>query len=207
MFGQKGKEAEVLNYPRASRAKQSGFTLIEVLITVFIAVVIIAGLFTSLSAGQVSFPLSAVKVDLQSRVRLIEEWMVKDARQTVSWDIANNSPSPNHIKFRRVSGVNITTGDYVLGNNYTEYNYDDSAAKITRNIIDSGGSTVKTWEFTDIVDSPFYTVDFTDTIVPLNEDDLRNSGTLIITIKGQRNVRGSLNVGYNLSTEVKIRNE
>jgi len=188
-----------------SRRKTKGFTLIELLVVFFILGIILSGLLVSLNVGELSFPLSSAKSDLQAKARLAMKWITKDVRQTTTWDIANNNPTTSYIKFRQVTGLNTTSGDYLLSDDYIEYIYDSNSNRITRNSVDGGGVATRTLAIGNIIEAPFYTR--YDTVEEMDEGDLQTNGKLIVVIKGQKQIRGSLNVSSTLTAEVKIRNE
>lgn len=97
-----------------SRNKIRGFTLVETLFVVFILSVIIGLFFYAVSVVQLNFNVSSERNNLQSEVRRIIGWIIKDVRQTVSWDIANNNPAPGYIKFRQVTGWDTTNNVFLL---------------------------------------------------------------------------------------------
>lgn len=207
LAGQKGKEQGIFNYLPALRAKK-GFTLVEIIVTAFILSIVFAGLFITLNTTEFSHSVSSAKVDLQAEVRRVIDWIIKDVRQTVSYEVASNGPSDTHIKFKRVQGLNTVTGDLILSSDYIEYEYDSLSQKITRRVIDGAtGDILQSWDFNNIIEAPFYTRDDLNNIVPLNDDDFTNYGNkFIVTIMGQKQVRGSLNINFTLTEEVKIRN-
>lgn len=187
--------------------REGGFTIIEVLFGALFTGLMLAGFFYALSTGELSSTLSSAKADLQAEVRRTMDWIVKDVRQTVSWDMANNSPSDAHIKFRQVDGWDTVNNLLSMSANSVEYSYDAASEKITRKSLDSGGNVLQVWTFNNITASPFYTRDATGSVVALNSTDLLTSGKLIASISGQKQVRGSLNTSCSLSEEIKIRNE
>ncbi len=197
----------IFRFPRGSQNKKCGLTLIEVLLVSLILTLILAALFITLTAGESASSVSSAKIDLQAQLRQAINWIVQDVRGATVGEIANNSPSSDHIKFRQVQGVDTATGYYILSDNYIEYNYDNNLQKITRNLVNTSGEVLQSWQFTNITQSPFYARDSSGGIVALNQSDLSNSRKIIITIAGARTVKGSLSLTSNLSEEVKIRNE
>ncbi|MCQ9206074.1 MAG: hypothetical protein NG737_07170 [Omnitrophica bacterium] len=199
---------------RALRLKTKSFTLVETLITSFLLIMLISSLVMSLSLNRLAFPLNSADIDLKAKVRIVMSRIARDVRQSVSWDIAadSNNPSPYHIKFRQVEGINTTDGSYLLSSYHIEYSYDNTNNTITRNIIEGGGPT-QTVTYDEIVDVPFYTEDFGGNITLLNEDDvgsagdLQTSGKLIIQIKGQKQIPGAFSIFHNMTMGVKVRNE
>jgi len=180
--------------------KQRGFTLIEVLVVGSILSIIMAALFFSLTTGEFSISVASAKADLQAKVRLIMNWIVKDVRQTslVEINATANAPSENHIKFRQVTGVN-DTGSYTYNSNYTEYTYNETFGNLTRNEVNETGTVLCSLVFSNITQSPFYTAPG----VPLN---ILNNRKLVIVINGTNQVTNSLTLNFNLTEEVNIRN-
>ncbi|MFH0827324.1 MAG: hypothetical protein V1923_05535 [Candidatus Omnitrophota bacterium] len=186
-----------------------GFTLVEVFCSAIVISFIVGVLFYALSSGEYSRSVSAAKIDVQSEVRRSMDWITRDVRQAVSWDIADasNSPSDTHIKFRRVEGWNLTSDLLLLSTNFTEYTYDSSNYTVTRRMSDSSNNTIQTWILNNIQQAPFYTLDGSGGIVSLNGGDLLTSRKLIVLINGSKPIKGSLNATSVLTEEVKIRNE
>ncbi len=140
-------------------------------------------------------------------MRRILDWIVRDVRQAVSWEIANNSPGAAHIKFRKVDSWDTGMDSLVLSSEYTEYDYDSTNKILTRKTLAQDGSILQAWAFNNITEDPFYTRDATGEIVVLNETDLRTNKRLIAVITGERQVRQGSNITLSLTEEVKIRNE
>lgn len=207
LLGQKDKGQEASSFKPASRHKKSGFSLVEILVVMAIFLVLIGAIIMALNTGQYSNSISIAKVDLQSSVRNLMNWITKDVRQSITWDMANNSPSTIYIKFRQVQGWNAATHTLTLNDDFIEYAYDSSAQTITRRLLDSSGNELQRWEFSDITEEPFYTRDSSGTIVDMSGSDLLISNRIIIVIASSAQVRGSLNIPFSLTEEVKIRNE
>ncbi|MBI5144596.1 MAG: prepilin-type N-terminal cleavage/methylation domain-containing protein [Candidatus Omnitrophica bacterium] len=198
---------KIFCFPRASQNRKCGFTLVEVLLVSLILTLILAALFITLTTGESVSAISSAKIDLQAQLRQVINWITQDIRRATVGEIANNSPSSNHVKFRQVQGVDTTTGYYILSDNYIEYNYDNNLQKITRSLVNPAGEILQSWQFNNIAQPPFYTRDASGGIVSLNQSDLSNSRKIIVTITCLKTVKGSLNLTSNLSQEVKIRNE
>jgi competence protein ComGC len=203
LIGLKDKDKEAFSYLRAFHSKKSGLTLIEVLVVAFILTVIIGSLFLTLTTGELSSSISSEKTDLQAKVRLVMDWIIKDVRQTNLIQINTNAPSADHIKFKKVTGIDNATGNYTLSSNYIVYSYDNTLQRLTRNEVDDGGTILNSWVFSNITQSPFYS----DTGVPLAPGGILTSKKLIIIILGQSQFRNSLTLNSSLTEEVKIRNE
>lgn len=195
------------------RIKNSGFTIIEALLTALFLGVIFGALFLTLNIGQLSSSTNAGKVELQDKVRRLLDWVSRDSRHTTSGEIAANNPSSSYIKFRQVLGLDTGTGYYILSSDYIEYAYDLANKKITRRLLDSSGNTLNSWEFDNITKPPFYTRDSGGAIVPLSQSYLLSSRRLIVDIDAEKQVcevrvsQNCLNLTLALSEEIKIRNE
>lgn len=183
--------------------RKNGFTLVEVLVVVFLLTIILTALALTLTTGQFSNSVGSAKADLQAKVRRITDWIVRDARQTCLIQINNNSPSQDHIKFKKVTGVDEGTGDYTLAANYIEYDYDGSSDTLTRNEVNDAGSVLNSWTFDHITQSPFYAAAGD----PLDAGDILSSKKLVVVIAGESQVNSSLTLNFSLTEEVKIRNE
>lgn len=185
--------------PRSNR----GFTIVEVLSTAFILIVVFAALFSVLNVGEFSNTVSSAKADLQAKVRTAMDSILKDVRQTSIIQINSNDPSPTHIKFKKVTGIDNTTGSYSLSDNYIEYTYDADLLSLVRNEVNAGGTVLKSQTFNDITEAPFYS----STGVPLVAGGILSSKKLVLVVAGKNNIRGGLNLSFSLTEEVKVRNE
>lgn len=176
----------------------------------FLFSIIIACLLVTLNTGQLTGSINSAKADLQAKARNITSQITSDVRQTISWDIANNSPSGSYIKFRLVQGwdaVNKTFSLLDAGGyeHYAVYSYDSATKTITYTtyLFKSGlQSNVKTVTFDNIVAVPFRNRDLTD----LTQNELLNNRRITVIISAQTQVRGSLDINATLQEEVKIRN-
>lgn len=198
-----------------------GFTIIETLIVALTSGILMTGLFYALGTGGFSWSFNAAQIEVQSEVRRAVDWIAKDVRQTVSWNIAStsNNPSSTHIKFKKVVGYDTAGGgSVVLSNNFTEYTYDSVLKKITRTELNPNGSCVqnpdgsyRVWTFRNIIQAPFYTnnngsIIVIDPLSPGGDSPIFQTGNLVIILVGQKPVKSGLNATYTLSEEVKIRN-
>lgn len=195
------------------QTKSSGFTIIEALLSSVLLAAIFSALFLTLSIGQLSNPVNSARAELQDHARRLLFWIARDVRDTSSGEIAANSPSSDHIKFRQVEGLDTSTGYYILSSGYIEYVYDSTNKKITRNTLDALGNVLQSWVFENITGSPFFTRDSFGAVVALNSSYLLSSKKLIVDINVEKSVcevkvnQGCLNLTFSLSEEIKIRNE
>ncbi|MEI6631861.1 MAG: hypothetical protein WCL25_04535 [bacterium] len=197
--------------PPGSSVKSRAFTLVEALAGTLIIGVVMAALCVALTIGETSRSISTAQVDLQANVRGVLDIVVRDFRQTVTQQIVNSEPVPSttYAKFRPVQRWNITNANYELDANFTEYNYSAANTTLTRNILNSVGVVLSSRNFYNITAIPFYTVDTSDeSVVPLTKDGLQASnGRVVIVIAGQEFARQGRILSYNLTEEVKVRNE
>ncbi|MFA5261836.1 MAG: prepilin-type N-terminal cleavage/methylation domain-containing protein [Candidatus Omnitrophota bacterium] len=66
---------------RPSFIRASGLTLVEVLVTVAVYSVVIAGAYSVLTSGILTWQVNNVKVELQQDLRKAMDWMMLDLRQ------------------------------------------------------------------------------------------------------------------------------
>lgn len=183
----------------SQRISRRSFTFVEVLFTILVTSLLSGALLYALNTGQFSHAFSSTQADLQAEVRRLTDWVSRDARETVPYEINNNNPSQTHIKFRKVQGWNTTSEVLLWSSNYFEYTYDAASKTITRS---DGGQTLV---FNNIIQPPFYTKDTSGNTVPLSSAIL-DSKILIIVIAGEKQVKDALKAAYTLTAEVRIRN-
>ena len=197
---------KLFHLPRILLSSNKGLSLIEVLVVSFFSVIIMGVLSYLLIAGESANSASAVRSELQAEVRRAVDWITRDARQAVTWELAQNTPSGIHIKFKMVQGW--SGGALQLSDYFIEYTYDSNTGVITRKKIDvATGDLLQSWVINNIISEPFYTRDTSDNVVALNADDLRSCGKLIVDIDGRKLIKGSTYFDYSLTAEIKVRNE
>ena len=166
--------------------------------------VLCSGLFLTLTVGDFSSSVSQAKADLQAKVRLIMDAIIRDVRQTSRSQINDitNAPGANHIKFKVVSGTNEADGNLTFSTDYIEYTYDPNLLQLTRSSVDGAGAP-RIRVFHDITDTTFFSEEGVPFVVGAN------SGKLIVNITAQSQAREARNLllSYSLTEEVKIRNE
>lgn len=205
----------------AKDSARAGFTLFELLVSAFLISVILTALFMSFNIGLLSSTLTSPKVDLQAKVRQAIDIVVRNVRQTISWEIAdvNNNPSGSHIKFRLVQGWDTATNNISFVKNesgtnyyyYIDYTYSAAGQTLTRTqtkvrVSDLVVVSTSTLAFSGIIAAPFYTRNTQGTKVALNHDDLLTSRKVIVVATGSTQVRG-LTYQLSLEEEIKVRNE
>lgn len=199
------KGREPIQYSRALLNKKSGFTLIEAVAVTFIMLVLCAAIFECLKIGQYSTSINSNKIHLQSYLRNILELISRDVRQTDIIEINSNNPSVDHIKFRKVIGIDDTSGQYAVDSKYIEYTYDHDSRLLTRS---ETAAPVVTSVFKNITQSPFYTAPGVPLVsTPGVAGNILIAKKLYIVIAGEREVRNSSALNFTLTQEVKIRNE
>jgi prepilin-type N-terminal cleavage/methylation domain-containing protein len=203
LTGQKDKGKGIFPYLRVLRVKKSGFTLVEILVVSLLLGIVVAALFLTMNISQSSSSLTSAKLDLQSRVRRLSYWIAKDVRQTNLIQINTNNPTPDHIQFKRVIGINNATGNYLVDTNYIEYSYNNTTQELARNELDASQTIVSSWAFDNITASPFYSAPG----VPLTTGGILSSKKLFVVISSESQVKRDLVLNCTLSGEVKVRNE
>lgn len=186
--------------------KNRAFSIIELLVVCLVGSVIVGVLFYALSSGQNVNDISSTKVLAQSESRRVVDWITRDLRQTVVWELANNNPSPVHVKFRPVLGWDIATNTYQLGSTYIEYNYNSVTRQITRNIVNSAEVILQSWVFNDIMTQPFFTRNNLGNIIPL-DNSVGTSKKVITLISVTKVSNKGVSQNASLTAETKIRNE
>ncbi|MBN1913553.1 MAG: hypothetical protein JW788_04045, partial [Candidatus Omnitrophica bacterium] len=91
----------------------------------------------------------------------------------------------------------------LLSDDYIEYSYNNASAQLSRSLVDDGGSVLKNWVFYNITEAPFYSA----VGVPLEAGDILSSKKLVVVIAAENKIRNNLILNYNLTEEVKVRNE
>jgi type II secretory pathway pseudopilin PulG len=169
--------------------KIKAFTLIEVLITSAIFIVIAGMLIFVLNAVHLSDRVNIAKLSVEQNARNIMGWIVKDVRQTSSYQIINNLPTNGHIKFKQCIGHDGS--NLLWSSEFIEYIYNPINNTLTRRQID--GLSVKSWEFDNIMVPPF---DITELI----------NNKLTVTVTVRENAIGNINPQVTLTTEIRLRN-
>ena len=189
-----------------------GFTVIETLFVALTLGIIMSGLFYALLAGESPWFFTAAKIEVRSEVRRTVDWIARDVRQAVTWDIGdkNNNPLSTHIKFRKVTGYITTPGSEGVNlGNTIEYTYDSISETITRS---DSGKPGQSWTFRYITQVPFKTRKSDGSIVVIDPENpgenspMFNTGNLVIDLRGEKQVKTGLNTTYALVEEVRIRN-
>ncbi len=160
----------------------------------------------ALDSTHVSFDVTLAQKQLQSQVRSTISWVVKDARQAVSWGMANNNPAPDYIAFRQVIGWDTANNTFLLGDQYIEYTYEAANHRIIRRTSDLSDNTIGVWSLDNVHSAPFFTLNSSGEVVPLNKDDLRTSKQLVISVTGQSSILNLPDITYTLTERVLIRN-
>jgi hypothetical protein len=169
--------------------------------------VLFAALFYTLNTGEIANTLSLEKINLQANLRHVIDWIIKDVRQTNLIEINSNNPSISHIKFRQVTGIDNTSGNYTVASNYIEYNYTNATFNLTRNEISATNTTLRSWAFSNITQAPFYTAPGVPLVsTPGAAGNILIAKKLLLVIAGQRQARGTA-LNLTLTEEVKVRNE
>jgi len=175
------------------------------MVSVLILMIVLGALLMVLTVGDSANYKGTAKVDLQANVRQTIDLILRDVRNTVSYDINANAPTNSHIKFRKIEGTDAN-GDFIFSDEYLEYNYDPDAKKLTRSVIDSENNVLSSREINNITAPPFHTRDAGGNMIDLTEGAMSNPPRLVIIVTQEAQLRGSESIIYTLEEEVKIRN-
>ena len=172
----------------------------------FISASIAGGLLYTLNTGLSINRVSSAKALAYSEARRISDWISRDLRQAVVWDLANSNPSATHIKFRPVLGWDIIGDTYQLDANSIEYNYDANAQTLTRNHLNNANAVINSWVFNNITAQPFFMRDSFGNLVAL-DSSIGTSKKIMVVLSVQNQASNGLIFNVSLSSEIKIRNE
>lgn len=104
----------------------SGFTLMEILMTIFIFSIISGACYMSMTSGMRSWRVNNAKMELSQELRKSRDWMTEDLRQSGTSAAVMNVPADDNwytsVTFRKATGVSGSsivwstgTFQYVLG--------------------------------------------------------------------------------------------
>ncbi|MCM8799529.1 MAG: hypothetical protein NC900_02200 [Candidatus Omnitrophica bacterium] len=191
----KETERKIFLFLQKLLVKRRGFTLVEILVASFLLIAIISALFLLLNTGQFINQTGSLKLELISEVRNVIELLMRDLRQTFAYEIRNNQPASNHLKFRVCLGHDGT--NILLSNRYIEYIYDNITHSLTR--IDYNFDPERRWTYNDIVVSD-------PDKEPFDLTELNNN-KIILTIRVSKEKFFSPPIKETFISEVKLRNE
>jgi hypothetical protein len=176
------------------------------LMAAFVGASIAGGLFYTLNTGLSINQISSAKALACSQARRVCDWISRDLRQAVVWDLANNNPSATHIKFRPVLGWDITGNTYQLDVDYIEYSYDANTHTLTRNQLNNASVVLKSWVFNNVTAQPFFMRDSFGNLIAL-DNSIGTSKKVIVVLSVQNQASNGLSFNASLTSEIKIRNE
>ena len=174
------------------------------MVALLVFFVITSALVVSLGVGERATGIGTAKVDLQSDVKLLVDWIIRDVRQAKIQELYNNDPTTDYIKFN-LWEWNSTSYEQDETGKYVEYEYDDVSETLTRRTIEDGDITGEL-EFPHISMSPFYTSYTDETNNSFVNTTLLTNRKLIVAIKKSRTVRNTP-LDFIMVEEVRIRNE
>ena len=172
----------------------------------FIGVLIAGGLISTLITGVSISRVSSAKVYAYAEARRISDWISRDLRQAVVWDLANNNPSAIHLKFRPVLGWDIIGNTYQLDSNSIEYNYDADAHTLTRKTLDNANALINSWVFKNVTALPFFIRNSSGNLIAL-DNSIGTSKKVIVVLSVENQASDGVSFNVSLSSEIKIRNE
>lgn len=166
---------------------------------------VFGSLFAALSVGDSSIAVNSEKVALQAKVRTVSDWIARDLRGAISWEINANNPSAVYIKLNQWDW-DASAHTWALGPTFIEYSYNTAARALTRRRIDSSGNVLESAVFTEIMCAPFYTAYVDEGNNQFDTSALLAQRMLVVVIRSDHMVRGARNLSCTLVSEVKIRN-
>ena len=95
---------------RILKMDNQGFSLAEMMVTVAIFLMMTAGFYAALAAGDASWATNSVKMELQSNLRTAMEAMIYELRQAGPASIADvpaDDTSYDQMTFRKPSGISV----------------------------------------------------------------------------------------------------
>ncbi|MBU3912429.1 MAG: prepilin-type N-terminal cleavage/methylation domain-containing protein [Candidatus Omnitrophica bacterium] len=105
-----------------SEKKDFGFTLVEMMVTVFIFLLLIGALFTVLATGSTSWQIGDVRIELQQELRKGMDWIGGELRQGGTFtieDVPADGSWYDKITFRKPQDV--IDGNVVWENEEIQY--------------------------------------------------------------------------------------
>lgn len=189
---------------RVLRGDKNGLTLMEFMVVILVLCVITSALVMTLSVGEKASGIGSAKVDLQSDVKLLVDWIIRDVRQAKIQDLHDNSPTTDYIKFNQWEW-NSTSEEQEKTDRYIEYEYDGLSETLTRRTIVDEDITGEL-NFVDISMSPFYTSYIDETNNDFSNSTLLENRRLTVAIKKSKTVR-NIPLDFIMVEEVRIRNE
>jgi prepilin-type N-terminal cleavage/methylation domain-containing protein len=193
-----------LRLPRNLPGKVRGFTIVELMVVCAIMGIMMSALLMALQAGGTTNEIGSAKVDLESEVRMLVDWISRDVRQAKIQEMNNNTPATGHIKFTLWAWNNLTNATD-LSDSYIEYSYDSANQILSRNFQDEN-STIFAVNFTNITMPPFYTSYSNEDSNSFSNATLLETRTLIIAVKKEKIVKDR-NLNFTLVEQVRVRNE
>ena len=180
-----------------------GFTIVELMVAALIMAVIMGALVMCLRIGDLTTAVGTEKADMESDVRYLMSWMVRDIRQAKIQELCENEPGSDYIKYNIWvwDDVNYT---HQKSDDYVEYEYDPYSLVLTRRAFNN--DTDAEVNFTGIAMSPFYTSYTDETANGFDAGTLLGTRRLIVAIKKEKIVRDR-NLNFTLVEEIRIRNE
>lgn len=185
--------------------KRYGFTLVELIVVIFIFSIIMAAIFAVLSMGRQSWHTGSTQVDLQQETRRGMDRMVKELRQSGQTKLftiiggvtapfpANNTPY-NTIIFQKAQGWD-SVNDVINWGNQITYSLAGNQAQRA-----SAGSTT-------ILANKVATLEFKRSPDNLMTPDIDESNIVEITLQARKDaLPGGRTMQSTLNSQVTLRN-
>ena len=101
---------------------KSGISLVEIMVTVLISSILIAGLYVALNVAKKSWEENTIRIELQQELRKATEWMKRELLEAGPTSITNvsaNGSPETYINFKMPSG--ITDGSIIWDSNPIQF--------------------------------------------------------------------------------------
>jgi len=172
-----------------------GFSLIEVLVSFGILIIVFAGVFAVLNVGQMNFGTGMASLDLQQQARQAMDGMTREIRQSKPGNITIN-PDGGAINF--TVPINITTNP-ITYSSVINYYLNATSNQLVR--VHPAGTPPGKILANDITNLSFCCIGGADCF------DCQNSTTVQIQMEATKSVRQRNLTSFNLTEQVRLRNE
>lgn len=183
---------------------RSGLTIIELAIAMGIMTIILMALVMTLRVGDFASGIGTAKVDIQSDVKMILDWVTRDIRQAKIQDLHDNTPATDYMRFN-LWEWNNTSCAQEESDQEVEYDYDALTNTLTRRFIENGTVSYEQ-SYSGVTMAPFYTSYTDETTHDFNNQTLLNSRSVIVAIKKEATARNKV-LNFTMVEKVRIRNE
>jgi len=169
-----------------------GFTIIEVLISFAILIIVFAGIFAVLNVGGQSWNAGSGSLDLQQQARQAMDGITKELRQS---NVNNITIAPDRTAINFTIPMNITTNPITYSSNIGYYLNEDNQV-IREHPVDT------TRVLANNITNLSFCCEGGDSCF-----DYQNSTIVQIQLEASKSVRQRALTPFNLTEQVRLRNE